>query len=559
MRFIFGRLGSVVRHPFWGVLLLLLVQGYFLHTWPAFHHFEESGRLYFLESLVQDGSISIDPALERYGVPGIVTAARDGRHYMDKAPGLAFVALPVYLLLNLAGVTEALHWSVLWPLLTFLCLTLPSLVLTVLLYRLTRDLSGRFDVALGLAATYAVASPALVYSTVFMSHQLAAVFLFVAFYLLRPTSLSPIGSRRAASAGMLIGLALVTEYQVALPAVGLACFGWLQAATMRRRLWLLGGTAAPLLLLFAYHTAAFGHPLFFPSAAGGSGELAHSGGEGLQGFSYPTLERAHAVLFSARRGLLYATPYLALWPLAIIKLFSAPSWRRGRFVVVWSGLAHIVFILGYSHWMGEQNAGPRYLVPVLPFLILPLAALWRPGRAEIFFESLRGGVLPGLVAVAGLHWLLAHATFPYHPAGLSHPLFDLSLPLALHGCVAPSLPATLGLISESMRTSLHIFLLLLASSGLWLYWATRRSDGRRRMQVRVFMVVLALASFLAVFGAQVLWAPLPERQEAVTIRGGVKSLMRCGPFIIKRREPLAQDTIHPPMGGDARVFPGGKR
>ena len=62
-------LERALTRPAIGLLLLLLVQGFFLHFWPKLHTANESIRFYFVESVVQEGTLSIDPAFDRYA-PG---------------------------------------------------------------------------------------------------------------------------------------------------------------------------------------------------------------------------------------------------------------------------------------------------------------------------------------------------------------------------------------------------------------------------------------------------------------------------------------------------------
>jgi len=524
-----------LRSPATGLLLLLFVQAFFLHYWPTFHPANESIRFYFVESFVHEGTLSVDPALARYGLPNIDAATVDGRSYMDKAPGLAFAAVPLYALLDVVGATAALHWTAIWALLTLLAVTLPSLWATALLYRLLRDLSGRHDVALGLAAAWAVATPALVYSTLFFGHQLSAALLLAGFATLKPAEQAPITGRRAALAAFLLGWSVLTQYEVVLAASGVALFGVVRAGTTRRRLWLLAGGAVPAALMLVYHTLAFGGPFAFPYGFKAHGLFAQVHAQGVYGFGLPSLQRAADLLVGARRGLLYAAPFLALWPVGVIRLFDAPSWRHARWAVLWVGAAHTLLVLGYGYWTGGDAVGARFLVPAIPFLVLPLAALWRPARPrwEFPLAALRGGVLPGLVAVGVLHAALPVATFPYHPEPLEAPLLDLNVPLAVVGCTAPNVLGVEG------NAALLLFLGLLAVSGGWLWYATHRPDTPRPAPVghaRLGHALTAAIAAVAVLAAQVIAAPPPERPAAVRIRANVKLLIDCG-TVQRDRQP----------------------
>ena len=537
-------LERALTRPAIGLLLLLLVQGFFLHFWPKLHTANESIRFYFVESVVQEGTLSIDPAFDRYAPgwrerkspPNIDAAVRDGRYYMDKAPGLSFLTLPVYGALHAVGATEAMERTTLWALLTFLLVTLPSLLGTAILFRLLRDLSGREGAALGLAAVYAVATPALVYSTLYFGHQLAAVLLLGAFAVLRPSDESPVGVGRAAAAGALASFAVVTEYQVVLAAAGLAVFGLQRSADNRARVALVAAGAVPAVLLLSYHWAAFGGPFDFPYAYKSFARFAETHGTGLFGFSWPSPERAYELLFGPTRGIVYAAPFLALVPLGVWRLFHVAGWKQARWPILWVAGAHTVLIFGYLYWTGGACVGARFLVPVLPFWILPLAALWRPGPMEPSMVLLRRGFLPGLAFVGVLHHALPVATFPYYPenAALSHPTFDMGIPMLLGGCVAPT---TLGVEGSS---AVAMFVLLLGLGCLWL-WVAMRERPAIALRMRAWYTSVAFICALGVFGVQVMFAPPPERLNVVTLRSDIKSAIGCGVFRLER-VPAAQTT-----------------
>lgn len=514
-------MGRALRHPGVGLALLLLVQGWFLHLWPTFHPANEAIRFYFVESVVEEGTLSVDPALERYGVPNLDAAVRDGRAYMDKAPGAALLAVPPQALLAATGLADRLPWWLRWQILTLLCITLPSLLATALVYKLCLDISGRRRVALGLAAAYAVATPALVYGTVFFGHQLAAVFLLAAFAALRPGQQAPVSAKRAFGAGLLMSFAVVTEYQAVFVAAGLAVFGLVRAGTLRRRIWLVAGGLVPAALLLGYHALAFGHPLHFPYRFKGSARLAAVHAQGLFGFVLPTAQGAYGQLLSPERGLFYGAPFLLLFPLGIVRLWATPSWRRARWLVLWAAVGFPTLMTGYLYWSGGDCVGPRFLVPVLPFLVIPLAALWRPGRGEPVVAMLRSGVLPGLVIVGAVLHLAAIATFPYHFEGQPHPFYGLTFPLLLSGCVAPTLvPGVSG------AAALGGFAVLLVAGLAWLVHAIRSAGEGTGPRVAP---AVALAVALAVFALQIAWAPPPDDPGARRVQDEVRELMQCAP------------------------------
>jgi predicted membrane metal-binding protein len=76
-----------------------------IHYWSTFHTANESIRLYFVQSLVDYRSASIDPVLERYAISNPDRVEHEGRAYLDKAPGLPLAVVPVYALLVAVGLS----------------------------------------------------------------------------------------------------------------------------------------------------------------------------------------------------------------------------------------------------------------------------------------------------------------------------------------------------------------------------------------------------------------------------------------------------------------------
>jgi hypothetical protein len=100
-------------------------------------------------------------------------------------------------------------------------------------------------------------------------------------------------------------------------------------------------------------------------------------------------------------GLLFS-PYASLFLYAPITILSAAGlralWRRDRHVaLLFLALTGGYFLLYASlgNWMGGRSYGPRYLVPFLPALVLPLA-FWSPGPRE---RRLAGAVVLLSIAV----------------------------------------------------------------------------------------------------------------------------------------------------------------
>jgi hypothetical protein len=86
-------------------------------------------------------------------------------------------------------------------------------------------------------------------------------------------------------------------------------------------------------------------------------------------FANPLYIGAFGLLFSFNSGLIfYATPVLlGLWG---VRRFTH-RYPREMVLVAVVGLAILIIHAGWVHWAGLADYGPRYLVPVIPFLLLP--------------------------------------------------------------------------------------------------------------------------------------------------------------------------------------------
>jgi hypothetical protein len=87
----------------------------------------------------------------------------------------------------------------------------------------------------------------------------------------------------------------------------------------------------------------------------------------------------------------------------------------------------ILLYSGYPNWHGGWTVGARYLVPALPFLLLPL--VFSAGSA---LESLLLGASVAACVVTSI-------VFPFIPMDVPAPWGTFALPLLARGLIAPNL------------------------------------------------------------------------------------------------------------------------
>ncbi len=287
-------------------------------------------------------------------------AVYGGRVYSDKAPGLAFLAVPAVWATGLSGPpgVNSSHSAKLRLWLVRLATSgIAFVVLAFLIGRVSEGIAPR----LGGAALVAFSLGTYVFpiAATTLDHVLAGTFAFGGFLLA--------WSRRYLLAGLALGLAVDTNYLCGLIAIAVAAYVLL--AGRRPLLRFAGGSVLPLALLGAYDWACFGSP-FHLSYRYVANKFSESQKAGIFGIGVPN---GHAIdqVFVGSRGLLVAAPVIVAAVAGTVLL--ARRYRREAIVcgVVFGAL--VIANCGYFLPYGGKGIGPRFLVPSLPFIALGLA------------------------------------------------------------------------------------------------------------------------------------------------------------------------------------------
>ncbi|NWF79274.1 MAG: hypothetical protein HXY37_04395 [Chloroflexi bacterium] len=416
-------------------LIFILLMACYAYVLPRWADWNQNSRLNLVLALVDDRTVSIDRYIANTGDYAIY----QGRAYTDKPPGLSFMALPVYLALSPAldlppvrarlealgggaafeatlredgsGLrADKLRFALVQYVLTLVVVATAAATLGVLLYlALVRLGVARAPAALGTLA-YGLGSSAAPYAGNFYSHQVAAALLFAAFFVAWPRAdeRGRPAYARALLCGLLLGWAVISEYPVVLPAAVVGLY----ALARRGWRWLgplsLGG-ALPLVLLIVYDLVAFGTPLPIGYAHSALWQDQHT--TGFMSITYPQVEALWGLTLGAFRGLFTRAPWLLLALPAYALWWRDGAHRAEWWVLLLAPLTLLLFYGSSAMWWGGFAAGPRYIVPIIPFLALPAAwlaaRLWaRPwGRAVVavlvlsslalvWFEALAAQLFP---------------------------------------------------------------------------------------------------------------------------------------------------------------------
>jgi hypothetical protein len=232
--------------------------------------------------------------------------------------------------------------------------------------------------AVWLALLYAFGTPAF-FRTAYLNQNLAlGVFVFAGFVLLwNPGSMVSWRSRtRAVVAGLLGGLAILSDYSGAVLAGLIGLYAWWRGAEergagegLRQALWYAAGVLPGILLLWQYQWASFGNPFYPPQHWMAPVRWIDVGYQGVGGV---TPELLRMLLVDPRFGLFVAMP------LALLALASPILARRGRsplplretLTCLALGAALVLFFSTVQYTRLQWVTGIRYLTPLVPFLFL---------------------------------------------------------------------------------------------------------------------------------------------------------------------------------------------
>jgi hypothetical protein len=335
-----------------------------------------------------------------------------GSFYPNKAPGTALLAAPGYAVVvrleRLLGLDPD-AWRTLtvnaW-LASALSVGLVAALGCVVFFRAALALS-KGSVRSSLFATLAFGAGTLhfPYATMLFEHDLVAVALLTSFYLLlRVRDGAP---SRAGLAGLAAGAAVSASYVAAAVVPVLVAYLAARRREARAIAWFAAGAAVPCLLLAVYHAACFGSPLSTPYAF--ENPAFHSTGARLLSiFGAPDPAVGFALLFSPFRGLFFSSPVLLMGACFLGAMLRRREHRAEALACAAVAAVFLVVNASFNGWHGGAALGPRYLVPAIPFLALPLVFAFGRMRAA-------AAVLAALSAVL---MLLGTAVDPQCPLGV---------------------------------------------------------------------------------------------------------------------------------------------
>ena len=344
-------------------------------------------------ALVEQRTLHIDDYRANTGDIAWSDVSGTWHAYINKPPGVSLLA--------------AIPYALLYP------LHLPLPVTAYLVTVLTCGVCGalipavlyRRGVPVSLALIIAFGTIIFPYSTMLFAHVPAALFLLLAFVWL---------DERPLLAGVAAGIASICFY-VCIPAALV-----LAIAAGRKAPRFIAGGLPFAILLDAYHWICFGSP--FRTSVAFSKNFTQEGL--LFGvLRKPSLEAIWGLTFSEYRGLFFVSPILLLAFAGAVVMIRRRVMLRELAIVGAIALIFFVVIASFNGWEGGFAFGPRYLLPVIPLLAIPMRFAWR----NVF-------AIVGVLSIA-INFL-ATAVDPTPDGAIRRPLRDHLLPSFARGEVS---------------------------------------------------------------------------------------------------------------------------
>lgn len=284
---------------------------------------------------------------------------------------------------------------------------------TLLLLLLIRWLADRWRPGLGTATALSVGTGTIVmtFAVNLFAHMLAAFMAFAVFALLWRERQSAPRLPVLLGAGLLSGLVVVVEYPLALAGAILGVYGMLHPRALGRGLAPLAsrgavyaaGVIAGVIPVLAYNRWAFGSigTMSYDNAVDRQGFTGHDtlglNSGGFFGITMPDARVALELLISPR-GLFALTPVVLMGVVGVVLLHRRGMKAEARTIAA-IALAFFIYDTGYWLPFGGGSPGPRFLVPVLPFLGVALVEAWRRFPSTTLVTTVCGAVVMTVATV----------------------------------------------------------------------------------------------------------------------------------------------------------------
>jgi hypothetical protein len=291
----------------------------------------------------------------------------NGHRYPAKQPGQFLMGALAYFFVHLAGITYAAQYMLASAWVTFLTASAATALAVVVVFRCVADLLpnpkaiGR---PLAVAVIFGIGTTAFPYSGIAHHDAIASAFLIVSFWLYFRAGHSTSASEElglAGAGGLFAGLVVSTS-MLPFPMVIAICLYLLSFKRWKLAVAMIIGGLVGLMPLFVYDALSFGNPLLVPNIAGHYSD------------TYPRFDLAN---ISSKLGF-YGSYLLGYCPILFAGLSGLTvlpkQFRREQIALCSIILVQFAYLFSLET-VGGCQFGPRYLLPVMPFVAVGLVGL----------------------------------------------------------------------------------------------------------------------------------------------------------------------------------------
>ncbi len=351
--------------------------GYFFHLQAGWN---ANARYTLTLALVDKHTFSIDDYHEADIVMTGDKAYYNGHFYSDKSPALSFIAVPFYAAIkpflkmsdSIVKTVTAYRWTIFWTVCLWAALG------AMLFYKLMRYFGAGNHEAILLTFFMIYGTNVGGYTSIFYPYLPATTCLLGAYVLLMQVRLrqEQISAWRAAFIGFLISMAGFLEFTFGLAG---ALLMLLVLATMQPRwkfVYTVLGAVPPVLILFAYNWYLFG-ALSLPYEYEYDKVFREGMQAGFMGITRPDPAVLYFVTVHPFKGLFFYSPILLFFLLGSLWVKRLGPWGIDLLAAWAIFVGYLLFNTSYYMWWGGWSMGSRHLIPMIPFMFMPILAALR--------------------------------------------------------------------------------------------------------------------------------------------------------------------------------------
>ena len=389
-------------------IFLTVLLLYMFYISPAYLNANTNRFIVLTKSIVDDKTFAID----KYYETTCDRAFYKGHYYTGAAPGMSFLAAPIYFVLKPfisfinPRIYENIEFSTLNLFFTFFLSILPGAALSVLLYNILSEFKLKEKEKLLIVFTSSFGTLLFFYSTRFFAHVMSAFLMFSAFYILFKFKNQSKNKYVYFWAGLFLGMAVLCEYTQIIGAALFAFYAFFNFKKEKIQQYFLFvfGLLLTIIVFAGYHYVCFDSPVVPASA--------YSIKLGSVPFSMVQPKMISALTFGTYKGIFMYMPILLISLYGIFVFYNNKERKYVLEMTLTCLYAILMFLivnmLANHHWPWGGSFGPRYFLCLIPFLIIPTAFAFR----KISYKIILGiAILSILINWCGVQYGDADSVF----------------------------------------------------------------------------------------------------------------------------------------------------